>query len=261
MPGKDVNVRGTFGYSKKNVDGVTYQVTDADNELAEVIGNDNASGEVTIADAVEFDGVSYKVTKIADNAFNGRNTITRFDISKNVAKIGEKTFANINKLNDVYCYAEEVPETDRTAFENSYIDYVTLHVPAGSIDKYKAVGPWKDFKDVVAIAATGDQKCATPTIKFKDGKISFACETEGVRFRYQITSADIKQDTGTEVELGGLYNVSVYASKEGYMDSDKATKEIKLSLINGDLNGDGKVNAADHVTLSDIIMNQEKSGE
>lgn len=254
MPGKDVEVRGTFSWSKKTEGGVIYQVADADNELAAVIGNDNASGEVKIADAVEFDDGTYKVTKIADNAFDGQNAITGIEIGKNVTAIGERAFANNNKLNDVYCYAEEVPETDRTAFENSYIDYVTLHVPAGSVDKYKAVGPWKDFKNVVAIAATGDERCATPTIKFENGKIKFDCETEGVRFRYQITNADVKSSDGAEVALGGVYSVRVYASKEGFRDSEAATMEIKLPAINGDVNNDGEVNAADHVALSNIIM-------
>ena len=262
MPGKDVEVRGSFSYSKKDIDGVTYQVIDADNETAEAIGSDNASGEVKIADEVEFDDGTYKVTKIADNAFNGQNSITAFEIGKNVTTIGERAFANNNKLNDVFCYAEEVPETDRTAFENSYIDYVMLHVPAGSVDKYKAVGPWKDFKDVVAIAATGDERCATPTIKFDNGKVSFACETEGVKFRYQITNADVKSSDGAEVELGGVYNVRVYALKEGLRDSEAATMEIKLPTVKGDLNDDRMVDVKDHVVLSNIIMNiQEVEAE
>ena len=33
--------------------------------------------------------------------------------------------------------------------QNSYIEYVTLHVPYASIDAYKAVNPWKNFKSIV----------------------------------------------------------------------------------------------------------------
>lgn len=255
MPGLNIDVIASYSWCKQSINKAVYMVGDTIMDYAHVIGNDNANGTVTIADAVEFDGVSYKVTKIADNAFNGCNTITRFDISKNVTKIGEKAFANINKLNDVYCCAEEVPETDRTAFENSYIDYVTLHVPAGSIDKYKTVGPWKNFKDVVAINNQAPV-CETPTINYDGEQILFECETEQVSFVYDIEAEDAIGGEGDKTTLGGVYNVSVYATKKGYTKSKTATKKITVKPKRGDLNGDGKVNAADHVTLSNIIMNQ-----
>ena len=92
------------------------------------------------------------VKDIGNNAFSGCRNLVTIELGKNVTTIGERAFANIDKLTDVICYAENVPETDRTAFENSYIDYVTLHVPAGSVEKYKNSAPWKDFKKIVAIS-------------------------------------------------------------------------------------------------------------
>jgi len=56
-------------------------------------------------------------------------------------------------LTDVYCYAENVLDTDIDAFNDSYIEYATLHVPVGSIDAYKAKEPWSKFKSIVKIAA------------------------------------------------------------------------------------------------------------
>lgn len=52
-------------------------------------------------------------------------------------------------MTDVYCYAENVPSTNVDAFEGSYIEYATLHVPKGCIDAYKAVEPWKNFKSIL----------------------------------------------------------------------------------------------------------------
>jgi hypothetical protein len=51
----------------------------------------------------------------------------------------------------MFCYAEKVPNTQSDAFFASNIKNATLHVPAGSIDAYKAASPWNDFKAIVAI--------------------------------------------------------------------------------------------------------------
>jgi hypothetical protein len=60
-------------------------------------------------------------------------------------------FDGCSKLQDVYCYAENAPSTDDNAFYNSYPEYVTLHVPAASIESYKAKRPWSGFGKIVAL--------------------------------------------------------------------------------------------------------------
>lgn len=95
------------------------------------------------------------VESIKDNAFNGCKNITNLTLGKSIKDIGSRAFGHIDKLMDVYCYAEIVPNTDRTAFENSYIDYVTLHVPQASMEEYKKTAPWKYFKEIVACHETG----------------------------------------------------------------------------------------------------------
>ena len=52
---------------------------------------------------------------------------------------------------DVFCYAEEVPQTQIYAFENSPLSEATLHVPAASISAYKSTNPWRKFGTIVAI--------------------------------------------------------------------------------------------------------------
>ena len=55
-------------------------------------------------------------------------------------------------LNDVYCYAEQVPNTfDGNLFVNSPIEEATLHVPASSINDYKSTAPWSSFMNIVAL--------------------------------------------------------------------------------------------------------------
>jgi uncharacterized protein YjdB len=56
-------------------------------------------------------------------------------------------------LSDVTCFATNVPTTDAEAFNGTYINYATLHVPYASLDAYKDVEPWKNFKEKVGIAS------------------------------------------------------------------------------------------------------------
>ncbi len=69
-------------------------------------------------------------------------------------------FSGCSKLEDVYCYAEEVPSTSSDAFKDSYIEYATLHVPAASVSAYREAEPWKNFKQIVAIEGTSSAKSA-----------------------------------------------------------------------------------------------------
>ncbi len=75
--------------------------------------------------------------------------LTSIAIGSGIEDIGNHAFADCPELTDVYCYAENVPSTNVDAFEGSYIEYATLHVPKGCIDAYKAVEPWKNFKSIL----------------------------------------------------------------------------------------------------------------
>ena len=96
------------------------------------------------------------VTFIANYAFAYCSGLTSVIIPNSVTSIGEWAFALCTNLVDVYCYAESLPNTSSDAFKDSNIDSnSTLHVPAESLDAYKAAAPWSYFKNIVAIEATG----------------------------------------------------------------------------------------------------------
>ena len=71
-------------------------------------------------------------------------------------------------------------------------------------------------------------KCATPTISYDNDnkKLTFGCETEDVEFVYCITDTDVKQGYDAEVSLTATYEISVYATKAGYENSDVATATL-----------------------------------
>lgn len=204
------------------------------------------------------------VTYIRKEAFKGFNKLTSILIPSSITSISNEAFYGCDNLTDIYCLSESAPSVGFDVFKDSYIEYATLHVPAVSIDDYKNYEPWSRFGKIVALNGEDipetpeTPKCATPTISFKDGKISFSCETEGVEFISEIESPSMTKNYDQEITLSSTYTVTVYATKSGYDNSEKASIEIQAnSGIMGDLTGDGKVDVADHVKLSDIIMNQK----
>ena len=151
------------------------------------------------------------------------------------------------------------------AFNESYIEYATLHVPAAALNNYKNTEPWKKFQNKIALDS-GDipetPKCAKPEISYENGRVKFTCETKGVEYISEVKLADEHKYYDAEIQLSQTYKVSVYATKAGYDNSDVTTREIVIkgdnkAIVVGDVDGDGKVNVADHMKLSDIIMEKK----
>ena len=201
------------------------------------------------------------VTSIGYSAFSNCSSLTSVTIGSGVKKIYSQAFASCPELADVYCLAESVPTTASDAFQDSYIDYATLHVPAASVEAYRAKEPWKNFGSIVAIDGETPEprKCATPTISYQDGKLTFECETEGATCHYSITDGNSNVGTGNEVSLSTKYIVTVYATKEGYEDSEVVTKEITIGSggLKGDMNGDGVVDLTDAIIVVYMSLGAE----
>ena len=112
------------------------------------------------------------VTNIGEHTFRKCYALTRINIPSSVTTIGSYAFRYCNSLTDVYCNAENVPETNTNAFDNSPIAYATLHVPQGSVDDYKNTLPWNRFGTIVAIGDEVPQE--TIEIASANGMVEFA---------------------------------------------------------------------------------------
>ena len=100
-------------------------------------------------------------------------------------------------------------------------------------------------------------KCTTPAIAFENGKVTFSCETEDVEFVYSFSSASANHQVGNNVSLPSTYTVTVYATKEGYENSETVTKEIDVRGMKGDMNDDGTLSVTDVGILITTILQGE----
>lgn len=193
------------------------------------------------------------VTAIGEGAFAGLTTLTSLSLHAAITAIGTDAFAGCTALASIECYAEAVPTIGDGAFTGVT---ATMQVPAASVTAYQEA--LTAYEDVSVV--NFPEKIKTPTVTYGNGKLKFGCETEGVTFHYQITAAATAvEDTGDEVELSPVYQVTVYATREGWIDSDPATINVNALGVKGDVTGDGKVTITDAVAVVDIILNEEKS--
>ena len=200
------------------------------------------------------------VTFIGKGAFGNCSSLTSITIGSGIKTISSLTFASCPELTDVTCYAENVPSTRTDAFKDSYIEYATLHVPASAVNAYKAADPWKNFKSIMATDGTipetpGTPKCEKPTISYENGKLTFSCATDGAVCQYSITDTDIKAGSGNEVQLGVTYNISVYATKSGYDNSETAT--ATLCWIDQQPKTEGITNGIANIPAQAVLIQSE----
>lgn len=92
------------------------------------------------------------VVSIGGLAFYMCEKLSKVVIWGNVKEIGSAAFEGCTELKDFYCYAKNVPSVERLAFNNSYIEYATLYVPAESVEKYKNDSEFGKFGKIVAIS-------------------------------------------------------------------------------------------------------------
>lgn len=95
--------------------------------------------------------VPESVTSIGSSAFDGCRGLTDVRLGRSITNIEELAFANCSKIEDFYCYAAECPSVARNAFENSYVDFITLHVPEASLEQYRTHRVWGKFAEIVPI--------------------------------------------------------------------------------------------------------------
>lgn len=103
------------------------------------------------------------VTSIERSTFEECTGLTYVTLPKNISSIAQYAFRDCPILNEVYCYAKDVPDFHPLAFkvDDSYFTDekyhgLTLYVPADVIDDYKAANESMMFNNILPIPIVGD---------------------------------------------------------------------------------------------------------
>lgn len=207
-----------------------------------------------------FINIPNSVTNIGECAFCGCSSLTSVTIPNSVTSIGGKAFADSDIPVVISLLENPFAISDNTFSQNTFIN-ATLYVPEGTIGKYKATDGWKDFvffeEGIGESGGTTQKKCEKPTISYSNGKLTFTSDTEGATCQYNITDTDIKAGSGNEVQLTASYKISVYASKDGYENSETAT--ATLCWIDATPKTEGISNGVAQVRAY-AVMIQSKAG-
>ncbi len=174
------------------------------------------SGDIVVPEKVKSsNGVEYNVTSLGDYCFNGCSALKTVCFKGKVPEMySSETLPSTSVINVPAEYLQDYKDTFGTDYH-----YIYAWNPDESGDGDKPVTP-----------------CATTSVSYESGKLKFACETAGAKYHYTITDTDITSDAlneNGEVSLSAAYNISVYATADGYSPSEKA--EATLYWINANL--------------------------
>jgi hypothetical protein len=117
-----VSADGSIGLTKTNTSGstkTTEKYTSAGKNLNVTLSKLTTDAKsVSIPATVKVNGTSYKVTKIAANAFKNNKKITKIIIGKNITKIGKNAFSGDSNLKTVIIKSTSISSIGKNAFKN-----------------------------------------------------------------------------------------------------------------------------------------------
>ena len=173
----------------------------------------------------------HSVYRIGKYAFSYCSGLTSVTIGNAWCVLGSRAFFGCTGLTSVISKMEYPGSIDDECFPYDVFYNATLYVPKGTTDKYKSTNYWSKFVFIEegepGSSVIPDPKiCATPTINYSNKELTFSCTTEGVKYVSRITDADIKSFNSNKISLTATYEISVYATKSGYENSNMATATL-----------------------------------
>jgi len=162
--------------------------------------------------------------------FEDCSSLTSIIIPSCVTILGSNCFSGCPKLEKATFQGKLPSNTINCDLQSTCIFYV----PKAYLQDYKdALGSKYSYIYASKDSESGEEKpneqCAVPTISYADGKLTFASSTPNAEYHYTITDTDMASDAYSQdgiVKLSAAYNISAYATADGYKASDKATATL-----------------------------------
>ena len=170
------------------------------------------------------------VTYLGDWCFSGCVGLTSITIPSSVTYLGWDCFSSCSNLEKAI-FQGKLP---LNTIDCHLISTCIFYVPKAYLQDYKdALGSKYSYIYASKDSESGEEKpneqCAVPTISYADGKLTFASSTPNAEYHYTITDTDMALDAYSQdgiVKLSAAYNISAYATADGYKPSDKATATL-----------------------------------
>ncbi len=185
------------------------------------------------------------VTSLGGACFNSCSSLTSITIPSSVTSMGGYCFSGCTNLESIYFKGKTPNHISKANISKTCI----IYVPTEYLQDYKdALGA--DYKYIYTWNPNGsgdDDKpvtpCATPSVFYGAGKLKFSCATAGAKYHYTISDKDMATDALSEdgnVFLSAAYDISVYATADGYKTSEKA--KATLYWVNANLENATNIN-------------------
>lgn len=164
------------------------------------------------------------IKTIGAHTFAGCKALENVLTPSSLKFIGEGAFYDCSNLKEFVCLAEIAPSLGENVFMNARVNSATLYMPISGYEGYRADSQWSLFGKILTLDGEDPEKrrCAKPTISYRNGHLSFTCDTEDVEFISEIQSSDIGKNNTSDIDLTLAYTITVYATRESYLNSETA---------------------------------------
>lgn len=157
-------------------------------------------------------------------------SLNKVVLGKNVEYIRQEAFKDAD-LHTFYITGEKDIYLYPNVFQNVKLSNCTLYVPKSRTEYYRTTTPWNEFGQIMDLDGNElpnvtKKQCAAPTIAYSDGKLIYHSDTEGAEIVSEVRVDDAKISYGFEVPLSATYNITAYAKKNGYDDSEVVTATL-----------------------------------
>ena len=172
--------------------------------------------------------------------FNG-TSIEEVVIGNSVTRIFGGAFKDCSSLTNVHLLGKTPPSIVSNTFTESQYVTLTIYVPQGTLDAYQNANVWKFFWNIYEEGTTEMpgvdvevKKCATPVITYNNSGLDITSETDGAEIHTKITCSDIGLYNDGRIDLSATYNITAYATKSGYLNSETVTATLCWIAVSGD---------------------------